>query len=122
VLPRNTFVPKIAIELENLIKPADQQPLEIKFGRDPQIKIQTQRFVTRREWLCCRSPRDRLQHRRLHFHKTAILKKTTNLANNDKALGENRARLIVRDQIKITLSITRLDVLQAVPFFRQRPE
>src|SRR5205814_6687280 len=75
-----------------------------------------------RKWLGCRSACDRLQHRGLYFHKTTILKETADLANNHKTLGKNRARLIVRDQIEVTLAITRLDVLQAVPFFRQWPQ
>ena len=74
--------------------------------------------MTSREWLCRRPACDRLQHRSLHFHKTAILQKTANLTNNHETFGENRARLIVCDQIKVTLAITRLDVLQAMPFFR----
>src|SRR5947208_2525548 len=74
------------------------------------------------KWLCCRPACDRLQHRSLHFRKTTILKKPADLTNNHETFGENRARLIVRDQIEVTLTITRLDTLQAVPFFRQRPE
>ena len=35
---------------------------------------------------------------------------------------ENGARLLVRDQIEITLPVTRLDVLKPVPFLRQRPQ
>src|SRR5207237_8106233 len=31
-------------------------------------------------------------------------------------------RLLVRDKIDITLSMTRFDILQTVPFFRWRPE
>src|SRR4026207_152779 len=108
----------MAIDSKNPIESPNQKTLQIKFRRDPQIKIQSQRLMTSREWLCRRSACDRLQHRSLHFHKAAILQKTANLTNNQETFGENRARFIVRDQIKVTLAISRLDVLQAVPFFR----
>src|SRR2546427_12913535 len=107
----------MAFELKPYIEPTDQKTLQKKFRRDPQIKIKPKRLVTSREGPCRRPACDRLQHRSLHFHKTAIFQKTANLTNNQETFGENRARLIVRDQIKVTLAISRLNVLQAMPFF-----
>src|SRR5437764_707142 len=39
VFPRNAFVAKIAIQLEDLVEAADEKPLEIKLRRDPQIQL-----------------------------------------------------------------------------------
>ena len=65
---------------------------------------------------------DRLQHRRLHFQKAALLEETPSLANDRDAFFEHLARMLVRDEIEITLAVPRFDVLQSVPFFRQRPQ
>ena len=66
--------------------------------------------------------RHRLQHRRFHFEETFRLEEPPDLTNDGDPLFEDRARTLVRDEIEITLPITRLDVLEPVPFFRQRPQ
>ena len=38
-LPRGDFVAEGAAEFEDLLHSADAQPLQIQFGRDPQIKL-----------------------------------------------------------------------------------
>ena len=48
--------------------------------------------------------------------------KSPDLAHDRDAFLENVSRLLVSQQIEITLPIARFDVLQAVPFFRQRPQ
>ena len=118
MFPGDSLIAKISIQLENLTESTYQEPLEVKFGSDPQVKVQTQRFVTGLEWLCCRSTGNCLQHWRLHFDKTAILQEMANFADNDEALRKNLARIIVGDQIKIPLAVTCLDILQAMPFLR----
>ena len=122
VFSRDAFVAEVAIQFEDLVEAADEQTLEIKFRRDAQIKIEPERLVMRAERLGRRAARDRLQHRRFHFEKTALLHETPDLAHDRDSFLENVARLLVRQQIEITLPVTRFDVLQAVPFFRQRPQ
>ena len=48
--------------------------------------------------------------------------KSPHLAQNRDPLRENFARALVRHQVEITLAITRFDIRQAMPFFRQRPQ
>ena len=65
---------------------------------------------------------DRLQDRRLHLPKPALLKKAPGLANNRDAFCKDFPRTLVGEKIKITLAIARLNVLQSVPFLRERPQ
>src|ERR1043165_9997529 len=46
VFPGNAFVPKIAIDLKDLVETANEKALEIKLRRDSHIKIDPERFVT----------------------------------------------------------------------------
>ena len=63
-----------------------------------------------------------LQNRRLHFGETAIFQEPADFAHHQDAFLKCFPRLLVRNQIDITLPIARFDVLQAVPFFRRRTE
>ena len=78
--------------------------------------------MTRLKWLRRRAARHGLQNRRFDFQKTALFQKSTRFAKNCNPLEKNGARLFVRDQIEITLAITRFDILQPMPLFRQRPQ
>src|ERR1043166_7780059 len=103
----NSFVAKVAIDFENLVEAADEEPFQIQLRRDPQIKIESERLVMRAEWLRRRAAGDRLQHRRFNFQKTAIFEEAARLAHDGDALGKNFAGPLVRDQIEIALAVTR---------------
>ncbi len=50
---RKTLVPETAIDLEQLVgEAANQEPLQMQLGRDPQIEIDVERIMMRHEWLC----------------------------------------------------------------------
>ena len=119
---RNSFVPEIPVQLEDFVEAADEQPLEIKFRRDAEIKLEPERFVMRAERFRRRAARHRLQHRRLHFEKAAIFHEPARFAHDGNALFKDASRLLVRQKIEIALAITRFHILQAMPFFRKRPE
>src|ERR1700675_1884755 len=117
VLSRDAFIAEVPVDLENFVKSADKQTLQVKFGRDPQIKIKTERFVAGAKWFGRGTTGNRLQNRRLHFQKTALFEKAPGLTNNCDAFFKVFPRTFVGEQIEITLPVARLDVLQAVPFF-----
>ncbi|MNN97785.1 hypothetical protein D3C81_2170190 [compost metagenome] len=67
---------------------------------------------------CGSTTRDHLHHRSFHFHKVATHHE---LANTGQDLGANFkgvAGLIIRDEIQVTLTITRFLILQTVEFVR----
>src|SRR2546423_7870688 len=101
VLSRNAFVAEIAIQLEHFRESADKETLEIKLGRDAQIKIDAERFVASAERLGRRAARNRLQNRRLHFRETALFQESTRFAQHHDSLLKDFAGLLVRDKIDI---------------------
>ena len=74
----------------------------------------------RLEWLRQRAARDRMQNRRFDFEISAFVQKPPQFANDQASLHENIADFAIDDQIDVSLPVPNLDILQAVPFFRQR--
>src|SRR6476619_4054479 len=66
--------------------------------------------------------RNRLHHRRLDFEKAASNQKLANCRDDAATDFEDLTCIRVDDQIEITLAVADLDVLQSVPFFRQRQQ
>ena len=118
MLPRNAFVPKVPIQFENFVEPADEQLLEKQLRCNAQVKIESERLVMCLEWLCRRAAGHRLQNRRFHFKKSAVFEKTPCLAHNRGALQKNLTRPFVSQKIEIALAITRFEILESVPFLR----
>ena len=79
VLDRDPFVAEVAIDLEDALKPADHQPLEIKLGRDAQEEIHIERVVMSDERPRGRAAGHRMHHRRLDFHEVVRRRKTYGL-------------------------------------------
>src|ERR1044071_5014225 len=69
-----------------------------------------------------RAAGNRLHHRGLDFDEAAAVEKFSHFADDFTAQQKRLAHLIVEPEIEIALSEPRLDVLDAVPFFRQRPD
>ena len=118
----DAFVPEVAADLEDLVKPAYEQTLQIKLWRDAQIQIEAERLVMGVKRFGRGAAGNGLQNRRLHFQKAALLKEAPGFTDNRDPLFEHEAGTLVRKKIEITLSVADLDGLQPVPFFRQRPQ
>ena len=95
VSSRNAFIAEVAIQFEDLVEAADEQTLQIKLRRDPQIKIEPERLVMGAERFRRRAARDGLQHRRFHFEKSARLHELPDLAQDRDPFREN-VRAIAR--------------------------
>src|SRR5438270_840065 len=78
--------------------------------------------MMRAERLRRRASRNRLQHWGFNLDKAAFFKKAPCLAHDKDAFGKDIPRLVVRDQVKISLTIARLHVLESMPFFGERTE
>src|SRR5439155_8413257 len=122
VFPGNPFVSKVAVDFEYLVESADEQTFQIKLQRNAQVKIEAERFVMRCEWFGCCTSSDRLQNWRLDFDEGAFLQKAPRFADNCDSFFEHSAGMLVRKKIEITLAISRLNILQALPLFRQWPQ
>src|SRR5262249_23317705 len=95
VFSGNPFVPKVTIDFEHLVEPADKQTLEIEFQRDAEIKIEAERFVMCAERFGRGSASNRLQNWRLDFDKAALLQEAPCFTNNGDAFFKDRAGMLV---------------------------
>src|SRR4051794_9135560 len=82
VPPRYAFVPEVSVQLENLVEPPDQEPLEVKLGRDSQIQVESERLVMSSKRLRRRAAGHGLEHRRLHFEKTSRFHEASDFPHN----------------------------------------
>ena len=105
------LVPEVAVDLIHAIQPADDQPLQIKFGRDAGVEIDVERIVMRLERLGRRARCQRRQHRRFNFDVPVLVEKAAN--------QENFAHFRIHHQIDVALAVAQFDVGEAVPLFRQ---
>jgi hypothetical protein len=64
------FVAEVAVDFVDAIESADDQPLEIKFGRDAQIQIHVERVVMGHERPRHRAAGDGLHHRRFDLDES----------------------------------------------------
>src|ERR1700690_1940258 len=76
----------------------------------------------RDEWASGGATRERLHHRRLHFDEAAIVEVATDVADDFRPRIEDLLDVVIDDQIDVALAVALLDVSEAVPFLRQRPE
>ena len=63
VLVGDALVAEVLAELVDLLEPADDQPLQVQLGRDPQVQRAVERVVVGREGARERAAVERLQHR-----------------------------------------------------------
>ncbi len=73
VLVRDALVAEVLADLVHLLEPADDQPLQVQLGRDPQVEVGVELVRVRDE-----RPRERaavagLEHRRLHLDEPALV-------------------------------------------------
>ena len=74
------------------------------------------------KWARMPASGDLLQDRRLHFDEATLIQQAANRGDDLGPRPEDLAHLRVGNQIHVSLPIADLDVLQAVPLFRQRSE
>ena len=123
VLRRDALVPEVPVDLVDPRHAADDQPLEVQLGRDPQVQLHVLRVVVGHERPGEGAARDRLHHRRLDLEKAAIgmLHEPANRGQHAGARLEHLPGRGVDDQVEVPLPVPGLHVGQAVPLLGQRP-
>ncbi len=123
VVPRRQpFVAEVAVDLVHAFEPADDEPLQVQLGRDAQVHVDVERVVVRDERLRDRAARNHLQHRRLDFHEVERVEEAAQVLHDARARAEHLAALVADDQVDVALAVALLDIGQAVPLVRQRPQ
>ena len=99
---------------------ADDEALEIEFGRDAQLHHLIERIDVRDERPRGGAAGDVQQRRRFDFVKTLRVDEAPHLGQNAAARHEDFAHAGVHDEIHVALAVPFLNVGEAVPLVRQR--
>jgi hypothetical protein len=119
---RDAFVAEVAVDLVHFRDPADDEPLQVELGSDPQEEVEVQRVVVRHERTGHRTARDGLHHRRLDLEIAPLVQEAPQVPDDGRAAFEDFPGLRVHREIEIPLAIPALDVLEAMPLLGQRTE
>ena len=122
VLRGDPFVPEYPAELVDTWQTPDDQPFQVELQSDAQIEVHVQGIVVCAERARERSPRHRLQHRRLHFDVASSVEEAAYLLDDSAALHEDVTRFLVYDQVHVALAKPRLHVRESVPLLGQRKQ
>jgi hypothetical protein len=122
VLVRDPFVAKVLPHLVDAIEPADDQPLQVELGRDPQVEIPVECVVMGHKRPGQRAAVERLQHRGLDLQEAALVEPLAGRPDGGGALGEELTRLRVGDEVELATAIARLGVLKTVELVRRRAQ
>src|SRR5690625_7965156 len=109
-MARNFFVAEVFSDFENAIDSADEELFQMQFKSDPEIEIAAERIVMRRERTRRSASGNRLQNRRFDLHESAFIKKSANASDDFAPKKKPFARLLVDNEVKVTLTIDLLAI------------
>ncbi len=116
----NTFVAEVAADFKHAVKTADDQTLQIKFRCNAQVQIHVQRIVMGNERFGVGAAHNRMQHRGFHLQKTVLLKPAADSRGYLATLLIDFLAVLIHNKVNIALTITGIDIGQAVELLRQR--
>ena len=122
VLVGDALVAEVLAELVDLLETAHDQPLQIELGRDPQVQGAVEHVVVGREGTRQRAAVQRLQHGGLDLEEPALVEEAPDRAHHPGAQDEQRAGLLVRDQVQLAVTVALLDIGQPVVLVRRRAQ
>ena len=114
VARREAFVAEIAVDLEDLLEPADNQAFQIQLGGDAQELLHVERIVVRDERLGRSAAGDRVHHRRFDFEEAVPVHVIADRGDDAAAGEEGEAGFLVHDQVDVTLAILHFLIGQTV--------
>ena len=119
---RQALVAEVAVDLVDLLETADDQALEIQFGRHAQEQAHVERVVMGHERTRRGAARDHLHHRRFDLEEPAFIEEATDITDNGGAGPKGIARHLAHNKVEVTLAVLGFGVRQAVIFLGQRPQ
>ena len=115
----NTFVTIYTTDLEDSLKSANDQSLQIQLQRNTKLDILIQCIVMSLKWTGSGTACIRNQSRGLHFHEISACQEGTNLFDNLRTFDKSVLYIFVHDQIHISLTITHICIRNSVIFLRK---
>ena len=121
VLVRDALVAEVLADLVDALEPADDQPLQVELGRDPQVDVLVELVVVGDEGAREGAAVARLQHRRLDLEEAVARRGRAGSPRPTSRPGlEVAPRLLVHQQVEVALAVALLDVGETVERVRER--
>ncbi len=112
VLERDALVAEVLAQLVHPLEAADDQPLEVELGGDPEVEIAAELVVVRGERPRERAAVERLQDRGLDLDEAVLVERPAHGGDDLRAGDEQLAGLRVADQVELPAAEALLDVLE----------
>ena len=122
VVAVDALVPEVPPELVDALHAPHEQAFEVELERDPELHLDAERLVERRERPGVGAARHGLEHRALDLEEAALVEDLADRAEHRRPRGEVAARRLVGDQMEVASPLLEIRVLEAVPLLRQRPQ
>ncbi len=107
----NSLVPEDTADLVNSIKTTDNELLEIKFRRNTEVQVKVKVVVVGNKGLGSGATGNHTCHRCFDFEEAQRVKEASDIVDDTTASIEYATRILGKNKIEITLSISRLLVL-----------
>ena len=120
VTGRDALVAEDPPDLEHPLHPADDQPLQVQFERDPQVQVHVERVV-----MCDERPRVGaacidVEHGGLDLDEAVAVQRAAEARDHRMADLEGATGLVVHDQVRVPLPEARVGVGETVPLAGHR--
>ena len=114
MLRREPLVAEVLADLVDPLEPPDDAALEVELGRDPQVEVAIEGVVVGDERPRRGAAVERLEDRRLDLDEAVVVERAPQRRDDLRPRQEERARLLVADQVELAPAEARLDVAEAV--------
>ncbi len=115
----NTLVSELTSNLVNSLKTTDNQLLEVKLGSNSHKQIHVQIVMVGNEGLGSGTTSNQVHHGGLNLNKVSGVKVLADVRNDLRSGNEAITGRVVHDQIKVSLSVSRLKILETVVLSRE---
>ena len=106
----DAFVAENAADFINTLHATNDQPLQVQFQCNAQIKIDIQRIMVRDEWPRIRTTGLIMQNRSLDFKKSVVIQVFTNSTHDFGAFNKPIKTVRIRNKVQISLAVLLLDI------------
>jgi hypothetical protein len=122
VLERDPLVAEVLADLVHALEAADNQALQVQLVGDAEEQVAVERVMVGHERPGQGAAVERLQDRGLHLEEAALVEPAADRADDLGAQDEELPRLLVRQEIDLSVSVSGLDVLEPVELVGRRTQ
>ena len=120
VLVRDALVAEVLADLVDTLQAADDEPLEVELGRDPQVEIGVELVRVRDERMCEGAAVARLEDGRLDLDEAGVVQVAPDGRDDPRSRREVLPRLVAHQQVEVALPVAELGILEPVERVGQR--